>query len=282
MDGDKITREESVESIEVYKLPNLDSNQLCTRALYGFIHDYHEAVRFLLFTARLAARADEVRLGASMALASAGGKPEYVQLYEEVQANPSPTFDELKKFRFIQSQDLVLRSINAFLIYYSEIIQAAIMKRPETLKSKQTIQWDELLGFTRFDEVVSYLIDKKVNELSYAGLKKMEEFMSERLGIAGSITDDQRALAAISVEIRNIYTHNRGLVNGIFLARVKNHMGFQFVDGKYFHTDLDTFARLSSNCLEVAYAVDEAVAKKFGLKRRRYSAWHGDKKKAGS
>jgi hypothetical protein len=260
----------------------LDPNRLCTRALYRFLYDFHETIQFFIFTIMLATDADRVRLVASEALAGGNAKPADIKRYEEVQANPSPAFDRLKKYGNIQSQTLVLRATNAFLLYYSEIIQAAIIKRPETLKSKQTIRWDELLGFTRFDDVVRYLIDKKVNELSYAGLGQMEEFMFERLGLARSITDEQRALASIFVEIRNIYTHNRGVVNGIFLARVERHMGFEFVDGKYFHTDFDTFERLSGNCLEVAYAIDETVAKKFGLKRKRYGAWRGRKKMGGS
>lgn len=279
MDGDLAAEEQEREVSGRSSWIILDPKRLCTRALYRFVQDYHETVRFFLFTVNLATRADEMRLIASKALAGHGGSPEYIKGYEEAQANPSPVFDELKKFGSIQSQTLVLRASNAFLLYYSEIIQSAILKRPEILKSRQTIRWDELLGFTRFDEVVRYLIDKKVNELSYAGLGQMEEFMFERLGLAGSLSDEQRALVAIFVEIRNIYTHNRGVVNGIFLARVNDHMGFNFVDGEYFHTDFDAFYRLGGNCLEVAYTIDEAIAKKFGLKRKRYSVWRSGNKK---
>lgn len=275
MDDAAITEEEKAAADELLRRTAIDPDRLCTRALYRFVHEYREAVRFFMFTIHLATRADKMRLVASKALAGVGGSPEQVRGYEEAQKNPSPVFDELAKFGKLQSQNLVLRASNGFLHYYSEIIQTAILKRPEILKSKQTIRWDELLGFTRFDEVVRYLIDKKVNELSYAGLGQMEEFMIERLGLAGAFTDEQRVLTAIFVEIRNIYTHNRGIVNGIFLARVKDHKGFEFVDGKYFHTDFDEFTRLSANCLEVAYAIDDAVAKKFGLKRKRYRVWAG-------
>jgi len=254
--------------------PNISLNpdRLCTRPLYRFLRDFDETVRFFLFTVHLAARADETRLIASKALHEGQGR-EHEEEYKKIIRNPAPVSEELRKFRYLQSQNLVLRVSNVFLLYYSEIIQAAILKRPEILKSKQTIRWDELLGFTRFDQVVRYLIDKKINELSYAGLDQMEEFMFERLGLQGAVTDDQRELAAILVEIRNIYTHNRGVVNGIFLGRVKNHMGFKFTEGKYFHVNFDHFMRLCANCLEVAYLIDEAVAKKFGLKRKRYKVW---------
>jgi hypothetical protein len=278
MGGEAINEEEPRVS-EVSQRIAINPNRLCTRSLYRFIRDYSETINFFFFTVNLATRADEVRIIAAKALAKAGGDPEDAKKYEQAQANPSPVFDEMKKFSNIQSQNLVLRASNAFLLYYSEIIQSAILKRPEILKSKQTIRWDELLGFTRFDEVVRYLIDKKVNELSYAGLGQMEEFMFDRLGMAGSITDEQRTLAAIFVEIRNIYTHNRGVVNGIFLARVGNHMEFKFVEGKYFHVDFDIFSRLSGNCLEVAYSIDDAIAVKFGLRRKRYRAWLSEGKK---
>jgi hypothetical protein len=275
----KVSAEQEVDRFRLRAL-SLDESRLCTKALYKFLKDFHNTVKFFFLVINLASQADKVRLVASEALTSSNDKRD-LERYEEVLKNPNPAFDEIKKFSSLQSRNLVLGASNAFLIYYSEIIQSAILKRPEILKSKQTIRWDELLGFTRFDEVVRYLIDKKVNELSYAGLSQMEEFMFERLGMAGTITEDQRNLTAIFVEIRNIYTHNRGVVNGIFLARIKNHMGFNFREGKYFHVDFDHFSNMGLNCLEVAYAIDHAVATKYGLKRKRYKAWEeGEKKTA--
>lgn len=271
---------EEAESANQTRSLDPDPNQLCTSVLYRLIEDYQECIRFFFFTIHLATSADEVRTIASKALATTEDAPEYVEHRERIKSNPSPVFDELKKFGRIQSQYLVLRCSNSFLLFYSEIIQGAIVRRPELLKSKQTIRWDELLGFSRFHDIVHYLIDKKVNELSYAGLGQMEEFMFDRLGIAGVITQEQRNLTAILVEIRNIYTHNRGIVNGIFLSRLKDHMGFDFAEGKYFQVDYDEFVRLIGNSLEVTYAIDEAIARKFGLKRKRYAVWKGSNARA--
>lgn len=268
---DNIT--ENDDDLGRYRSASIDTGRLCTRPLYRFLKEYNQTIQFFFFTIGLATRADDARLVAAKALATAVADPDSTDLYNELLKNPTPIFDKMKTYSEVQSQNLILRTCNAFLLYYSEIIQLAILKKPEILKSRQTIRWDELLGFTRFDELVRYLIDKKVNELSYAGLGQMEEFMLERLGIEGALTDHQRAMASIFVEIRNIYTHNRGIVNGIFLSRVKDHLGFDFKEGKYFHVDFEIFIRIISICLESSYAIDDAVSGKFRLKRNRYEVW---------
>lgn len=251
--------------------------KLCTKAFHGFLSEFRQAHHLFLFTVDLAAQTDRRRVTAAQALIKALGErdPEYDK-YKQAIEDPDRVLSSLKKFASSNSRNLVLTTCNSFLCYYSEIIQAAINKRPELLRSKQTIRWDELLGFSRFSDIVSYLIDKKINELSYAGIMQMDEFMSERLGIEAATSDVQRNLVNILVEIRNIHTHNRGVVNSIFLSRVRDHMHFDFVNGKFFHVDYDEFVLLSTNAIEVALLIDEAIAKKFGLRRKRYGSWKAD------
>jgi len=236
------------------------------------MRDYFEAVRFFLFVTRIVAQADEGRVRAAKALA-VGASPEEAARYQETIDKPDLVLGELKKFSTVQSRNLVLSATNSFLCYFSEIIQSAIAKRPEILSSSQSIRLEELMSFKRYSDVVTYLVDKRVNELSYGGMLKMEEYMRERLGINSFHSEDQKNLLLIYVELRNIITHNRGVVNDVFLSIVKNHMDFKFTKGRAFHCDLDHFSRLSANCIEVACGIDAAVCEKFGIQRKRYATW---------
>ncbi|NEX94649.1 hypothetical protein [Caulobacter sp. 17J65-9] len=265
----------STEERDTYKLflsaitPRGD--RICSAALYRFFVDYYDAANFFMFVIKLVGQADEGRMRAAKALSTIS--PEDAERYKKTLEKPNLVLNQLSRFSSHQSKNMVLSATNSFLCYYSEIIQAAINKRPELLKSSQTIRLDEVLAFKRYSDIVSYLVDKRINSLSYGGILQMEEYMRDRLGIETFKDDDQKHLLLIFIELRNILTHNRGVVNDLFLSRVKNHMGFKFRSGKQFHCDLDVFARLSKNCIDVACDIDKGVCEKFGIQRKRYATW---------
>ena len=117
----------------------------------------------------------------------------------------------------------------------------------------------------------AYIANKKINELSYGGLKQIQEFISDRLGVEMFTSTEQQSLLTIFVELRNIHTHNRGIVNQLFLDRIgEGHKQFKFTLAKLFHVDLDNFILLSKNAIEVALQVDDSLAKKFKIKRSHY------------
>ncbi|HXA39136.1 MAG TPA: hypothetical protein VNW53_09060 [Phenylobacterium sp.] len=252
------------------KLPGIQMS----RPLFRYFDEHQRYISFFMFVNNLASRADEVRVTAAEALLKV--YPEEAQearRYREMTENPSLVFDQLKAFADIQSRNLLLTAVNNFLCYFSEAIQAAMAKRPEMLRSSATMRVDEVLTFRRRSELVAYLVDRQVNELSYGGLLRMEEYMRDRLGIEPFITEDSRSLMIVAIELRNVHTHARGIINDLFLGRVKEHMGFKFVRGRRFHVDLDEFANIMSNNIEVACRIDTALASKFGIRRKRFSAW---------
>lgn len=252
-----------------------NSKLLCTEALYRFLTGHYEAVGLFLFVIATVARMDENRTRAAMALLNIS--PEKREEYEKTIGNPDATKKELRKYAAVLSRNLNVESANSLLCYFSEIVQSAMEKRPELLKSGQQVQLDEIFSFNNRRELISYLIDKQVNSLSYGGILQIEEYLKNRLGIDVFAGEDQRNLIKIMIEVRNIQSHNRGIVNRIFLSRIKNHMGFNFELGNLFHLDLDEFIRLSSNSMDVVINIDEKVAEKFGIRRKRFSTWDARK-----
>ncbi len=194
-------------------------------------------------------------------------------------SDPDATLRQLQRYSSVQSRNLTNATVNALQHYFSEIIQAVASKRPEILRSAETLRVDEILRFKSYKELVAFLIDKKINELAYGGIKSMESYFRDRLGIELFSTDRSRSLLTTFIEIRNINVHNRGFVNNIFLSKVGNVEGFTFPKGKYLHVDMDMLKLLSDSAIETALALDHAVTAKFGLQRKPHERWLAAKAK---
>ena len=84
---------------------------------------------------------------------------------------------------------------------------------------------------------------------------------------------DERIKLTILAELRNIHTHNRGVVNEIFLKRVgdKKYGAFDFTLDKAIHVDFEKFTILSRNAIDVAVRLDASLAEKFKVRRTSYT-----------
>ena len=153
-------------------------------------------------------------------------------------------------------------------------------KRPDLVKSGDSIKIEDVFDFRSKKEIINYLIDRMVNSFSYSGVEKIERFISDSLVVNLFNEDESRNIMKIFIETRNIHVHNRGFVNRIFLSRVERHRDFEFVEGKRAHLNFDNLVRLSKVCIETSVRLDEQISKKFGIERKRYGTWK--KKKAKS
>lgn len=252
---------------------------VCTDAFSRFLGDYHANLDFFFFIIHLVTRADENRLTAAKALLTTETDPVKRTHYEKSLADPDATLDLLKKHSYVQSRNLTNGMVNAFQRYFSSIINAAALKRPEMLSSSQTIRVDDVLRFTKHKDLVAFIIDRKINELSYGGITEMERYFDDRLGVRMFDNDRQRVLLRMFVEIRNINVHNGGIINDLFASRVGTVEGFPYTKGKTLHVDMDALVTLSENAMRVAMHIDSVVSGKFGLQRRAHNSWKGLKRR---
>ncbi|UDL87764.1 hypothetical protein LGH82_21645 [Mesorhizobium sp. PAMC28654] len=251
-----------------------DRKELGTGALQTFVKDCSDIFNMFMFSVTLAHGVDENRVRAAKALLKAmdPASEDYLK-YQKTLDNPDAMAKRLAQYATLNARNLVTGTADSFLWYLSKIIQMAIKKRPELLKSSESIKIDDLMHFRRRTELVEYLIDKKVNELSYGGMKKMEQYFQDRLGISAFGDASTRDMLVLFMEVRNIYVHNRGYVNSVFLERVDNAQGLKPVLGERLHIDFDWYARFQGAAVGSAVSIDRAVAGKFGLKRKRLRNW---------
>ncbi|CAL77377.1 hypothetical protein BRADO3599 [Bradyrhizobium sp. ORS 278] len=253
----------------------------CSDPLFRFICEYDDLVQAFFFTVITAAHVDEMRavtekvLGTvKNALKNTGDEqPEAQQPDTQAHFRDGPTFKRLRRYSPLLSRNMVVGMANNFFSYISEMLQLVLRRKPEVLRSSERLTNEEVLQFTRVKELVAYMADKKVNELAYGGLKGVEDYVRDRLGIDLFANDDERARLTILAELRNIHTHNRGVVNEVFLKRVgrKSYAGLDFALHQKTHVDFDRFVMLSRNAIEVAIRLDVALGRKFHLRRRPYT-----------
>lgn len=252
---------------------NPTGNELCTVQLRKFLKLHHTAWDFFFFGVELAHRADSVRITAVRALAG-GGDERYADDLRKIENDPQPAQDKLNSFSSYQSDNMVIRVVNNFLSYLAEIIQEAIRRQPKILMSEETVRVEDILRFTKYSDLVGYLVEKKINSLSYSSIRDIEKFVRKRTGLDLFASEDERTLLILSIELRNIYTHNRGVVSDTTLRRLSG-LDHRWIlkKGERFGTDFDELTQLSNNLVKISRRLDSGFAPKFKIKRRRYDTY---------
>jgi len=163
-----------------------------------------------------------------------------------------------------------IRSVDNFLSYISDILQLCISRRPEMLRSSDTITLEEAVRFSRHGDLVSYLIDRTISRLSYKSFSEIEKYVSDKAGIDLVASEDERSLLMTSIELRNIYTHNRGEASEQTIKRLERFdHPLTLHKGKRVESDLFLIEELIENLSLIARRADHEFAAKFKLPRRR-------------
>jgi hypothetical protein len=138
-------------------------------------------------------------------------------LPDEGQSGP---VHEMKDHTQYLSQMTFCRGVDSFLVYITDLLTMIFEARPEILKSKQQmVSVDFVLEHLAAEDIIPALVERKVNELSYLGMKDVADFFQKKLHLPLFTDEADLVKATIYVDMRNLITHNRGIVNRIFKQR---------------------------------------------------------------
>lgn len=230
-----------------------------TGACERFFLEHMRLAHFVGFVAALATRADEVVRVARQAL-------------DEPELDPSKgALSTLRRHRQLLLQMTLSRGVENYLAYLSEVLALLFETRPETMRAKidddsrrrgtqpEAVPLDLILEHTSMEELIAFLTERRVNELSYKGMAGITAYVSEKL--AFSLFEDEEMSDRIVhlVEIRNLIAHNRGVVNRTYKRRVGDD---SLVVGARIELDVnDVFDDLERLAGSVADIDARAVAK---------------------
>ena len=221
----------------------------------------------------MATSIDKQRLVAAKALAKFGSEEDRLRL-EELNDSPQQMFDKLTTFSNLQSENLCIRSIDNFTSYLSEIVQRVMKKRPEILKSSESILLEDVLEFKNYRDLIEFISNRKINELSYKKLSEFEKFLKDRTGLFFTDIKKDRSTLMLGIEARNIYTHNRGVVNEVTLRKLSEmNIDHDLKHGERYHMGFDELTQLQNASMRIARNIDSRFAEKFRIQRKKFSTF---------
>lgn len=110
--------------------------------------------------------------------------------------------------------ELVLtRTVDNFLCFLSDLIALIYKAKPEMLRSSESEKLDFILQFTDMDQLRSAVAEKRVERLSYLGLRELSDYIESQMSFQLFGSPDRLQEAARIVELRNICVHARGVVS---------------------------------------------------------------------
>ena len=178
------------------------------------------------------------------------------------QDNPGPRTKFLRRNRQSLQEMFMSRFVDNFQKYVVDLIRAVLRVRPEILStSQQSLTLEHLLQYTRIEDLVHDIIERKVNALSYEGFADLQKWCLDR-GIPIQVRGVDLDIVVELVATRNIIAHNRGIVDERYIRTVPSPT-FQVNASRMFEVDdvweaLALFDRVVSE-------TDALSIQKFGL-----------------
>jgi hypothetical protein len=109
--------------------------------------------------------------------------------------------------------ELVLtRTVDNFLCFLTDLLALIYKAKPEMLRSSENEKLDFVLQFPDMDQLRSAIAEKRVERLSYLGLRELSEYIDSQMAFKLFEADDDLHRAALIVELRNLCVHARGVV----------------------------------------------------------------------
>ncbi len=228
-----------------------------------YFEDNLSLIGFVGFVSQLATERDETAKIAARALYEIANDEDERERHRKIlEQGGIGALQTLRSFRQLLLQLVTARGADDFLLYISELLALVFRSRPETLRSSEQVRLDLILEHDTMEGLVSDLAERKVQTLSYQGMRNLASWVEERLGLkllANPVALDR---AARIVEVRNLIAHNRAVVNRLFLARVPDSPT-AIGDALHLNVD-DVFGDLEFLGKTVA-DLDERSVAKFGL-----------------
>lgn len=116
-----------------------------------------------------------------------------------------------------RQQVAVARYVDNFLVYVSDLIGLLFRARPEALRSQEQVKLDDILMHPTIEDLIEWLADEKVNELSYKGFGEIAEYFARRFGLELVEDTELRRQLIRAIATRNLLVHRRGRVDSRFV-----------------------------------------------------------------
>lgn len=133
------------------------------------------------------------------------------------------------------------------------------------LNSRDRISYKEIIAFSKMSDLIDYLIDKRINDLTFQSISELNRDFYDKYGFKFFETALRERTIAKVAQRRNLLVHNNGIVNHGYIERT--------MDGKAKigrRVPLQNASSLIVYLMRVAIEIDARARVKFGLKAVRF------------
>lgn len=217
---------------------------------------------FYFFVFGLAFKADDFQSAINKRLAELHADKEKKEYFSEQSKKQSLELIMMKKHMDVFSEIIYIRHVENYITYISGIMHQIFVAKPNNLRSSEHITLKEALSQESIDNLVLYVAEKKVSELSYLSLIELNKFFLDRFGMPLAGSDDLQQLF-IAIEVRNLAVHNRSIMNSRYTTRLKIS---QENIGKKRIIEYDELNELSLLLFRCVKSIDKEIKDKFKIK----------------
>lgn len=224
--------------------------QPATVALTRYLDDLLSMIGFEAYLWRLIVQADYSH-GDPTKLPKPGDPP-----------SPSSAVAQMDSHSLVLDEMVFCRGVNSFLTYLADLITLIYEKYPQKLPSNKQTTYRFCVEHHMAGDLISALAEETVMDLAHQNLGTLTKYFKKSLDLPMFTKDADAANASLCVDVRNIITHNRGIINRFFVQRNQqfvNDLGKRIVFGK---EDRQNMLGQLGYC---ARQLDLRAAKKFGL-----------------
>lgn len=166
---------------------------------------------------------------------------------------------------------ILSRAIDGFLTYMADMLALIFTSKPETLKSNDTMKYDDILSYGSMEELVHEMAESRVRNLTYGGFEKLHGYFKEKLNFDLLGKDEDFDSISVIVAVRNLCVHKRGIIDKIFSDKVsKTHFvedGKKPIVGKRIDLSRRAFYDSLGDIYTLASSIDDRASIKFSLDR---------------
>jgi hypothetical protein len=125
---------------------------------------------------------------------------------------------EAPDFARFAMEMLVSRIVDRFEWFLMKAVSRRLRRIPESIGSMQ-VELSLLLECSDLDEAIDRAIEKKIYQLSYAGLSEIAEFLKRTIGARIDTSSESFRIVKEVIEVRHLISHHGGKVSRVFLSR---------------------------------------------------------------
>lgn len=166
----------------------------------------------------------------------------------------------VQKYSYLRLTQLPINGIYQLVTLieamFGDILRAIIIKHPKKIGSKKNIIAANVLNFNSIEEIKYFIADSILNELSY---KSPKEFSYE-FNKYTSINMIESPLYHQYIELkatRDIYIHNKGVANEIYLSKSGSHARVKL--SELLPVDVQYFLESYECCLQICELLVEKL-----------------------